>query len=72
MSQQTFMVAGLHCQSCVRAVTGALTALPAVSAVEVDLDADGASTVRVETDTALSVEQVRTALEEEGEFSVVG
>ncbi|TGD87020.1 heavy-metal-associated domain-containing protein [Mycolicibacterium sp. CH28] len=72
MSQQTFMVAGLHCQSCVRIVSEALTALPTVSGVEVDLDADGASAVRVEADADLSVEQVRAALEEEGEFSVVG
>jgi copper chaperone len=72
MSQQTFMVAGLHCQSCVRIVSEALTALPTVSGVEVDLDADGASAVRVDADADLSVEQVRAALEEEGEFSVVG
>jgi copper chaperone CopZ len=71
MSQQTFKVTGLHCQSCVRVVSGALTALPTVSAVEVDLDADGPSTVRVETVADLSVEQVRAALQEEGEFSVV-
>lgn len=72
MSQQTFKVDGLHCQSCVRAVSGALTALPSVSTVEVDLGTDGPSTVRVETEGELSLEQVRAALEEEGEFSVVG
>lgn len=69
---QTFMVTGLHCQSCVRVVSSALTALPTVSAVEVDLDAEGASTVRVEAAADLSVEQVRAALDDEGEFSVVG
>jgi Cu+-exporting ATPase len=72
MSQQTFMVTGLHCQSCVRVVSGALTELPAVSAVEVDLDAEGASTVRVETEADLSVEQVREALADEGDYTVVG
>ncbi|MBB3604694.1 copper chaperone CopZ [Mycolicibacterium sp. BK556] len=72
MSQQTFMVTGLHCQSCVRVVSGALTALPAVSGVEVDLDAQGASTVRVDTAADLSVEQVRAALADEGDYSVVG
>jgi copper chaperone CopZ len=56
----------------VRAVSGALTALPTVSSVEVDLDAEGVSTVRVEAATDLSIEQVRAALEDEGEFSVVG
>jgi copper chaperone CopZ len=72
MSQQTFMVTGMTCQHCVRAVSGALTELPSVSAVEVDLDADGASTVRVETAADLSVEQVREALADEGEYTVVG
>jgi copper chaperone len=32
------MVTGLHCQSCVRVVSGALTVLPGVGAVEVDLE----------------------------------
>jgi copper chaperone CopZ len=72
MSQQTFTVTGLHCQNCVRAVSEALTALPAVSAVEVDLDAEGESTVRVETSADLSIEQVRAALADESEFTVVG
>jgi Cu+-exporting ATPase len=72
MSQQTFMVTGLHCQSWVRVVSGALTALPTVSAVEVDLDAEGASTVRVETTADLSVEQVRAVLADEGDYTVVG
>ncbi|MCV7179048.1 heavy-metal-associated domain-containing protein [Mycolicibacterium sphagni] len=72
MSQQTFLVTGLHCQSCVRVVSGALTALPAVSAVEVDLDAEGASTVRVDAAADLSIEQVRDALADEGDYSVVG
>ncbi|WP_431239608.1 heavy-metal-associated domain-containing protein [Mycolicibacterium aichiense] len=66
----TFKVTGLHCQSCVRVVTGALTALPAVSAVDIDLDPEGASIVRVDGD--VSVEQVRDALADEGDYSVVG
>jgi copper chaperone CopZ len=67
MPQQTFMVTGLHCQSCVRVVSGALTELPGVGAVEVD----GASTVRVDTAAELSVEQVRAALADEGDYAVV-
>ncbi|KAA0112235.1 heavy-metal-associated domain-containing protein [Mycolicibacterium sp. P1-5] len=69
---QTFTVTGLHCQSCVRVVTGALTALPTVKAVEIDLDAEGASLVRVDADGDVSVEQVRTALADEGDYTVVG
>ncbi|KDE97965.1 heavy metal transporter [Mycolicibacterium aromaticivorans JS19b1 = JCM 16368] len=68
----TFKVTGLHCQSCVRVVTGALTALPAVSAVDIDLDPDGVSVVRVEVDGEVSVEQVRAALADEGDYTVVG
>ncbi|MEZ0357589.1 heavy-metal-associated domain-containing protein [Mycobacterium sp. ENV421] len=66
----TFKVTGLHCQSCVRVVSGALTALPAVSAVDIDLDPEGASIVRVDGD--VSVEQVRAALADEGDYAVVG
>ncbi len=70
MSQQTFKVDGLHCQSCVRIVSAALGALPDVSAVEVDLGEP--STVRVQAGADLTVEQVQAALDEEGEYSVVG
>jgi copper chaperone CopZ len=72
MSQQTFQVSGLHCQSCVRVVRTALGALPSVSAVEVDLGTDGPSTVRVDAGGDLTVEQVQAALSEEGDYSVVG
>jgi Cu+-exporting ATPase len=68
--QQTFSVTGLHCQSCVRIVTQTLTELPGVSAVDIDLVSDGASTVRVEAVDALSAEQVQAALAEEGDYSV--
>lgn len=70
MSEQTFKVEGLHCQSCVRVVSTALEALPAVSGVEVDLGEP--SIVRVHAAADLSVEQVQAALDEEGEYSVVG
>jgi len=71
MSRQTFAVDGLHCQSCVKTVGEALTALPAVSAVDIDLASEGPSTVRVDADTELSAEQIQAALDEEGDFSVV-
>ncbi|WP_163802860.1 heavy-metal-associated domain-containing protein [Mycolicibacterium anyangense] len=69
MSEQTFKVEGLHCQSCVRVVSAALEALPAVSGVAVDLGEP--SIVRVQADSDLSVAQVQAALDEEGEYSVV-
>ncbi|HYB83141.1 MAG TPA: heavy metal-associated domain-containing protein [Mycobacterium sp.] len=71
MSRQTFAVDGLHCQSCVKIVTEALTALPAVSAVDVELASDGPSTIRVDADTDLSAEEIQAALDEEGDYSVV-
>ena len=66
---QSFQVTGLHCQSCVRVVSGALTALPTVTAVEVALDPAGAAPVRV--DGELNIEQVRAALADE-DYTVVG
>ncbi|WP_431232739.1 heavy-metal-associated domain-containing protein [Mycolicibacterium psychrotolerans] len=66
---QTFKVTGLHCQSCVRVVTGALAALPTVSAVDIDLDPEGASIVRV--DGEVTVDQVREALADE-DYTVIG
>ena len=65
----TFTITGLHCQSCVRVVTGALAALPTVSAVDIDLDPQGASIVRV--DGEVTVDQVREALADE-DYTVVG
>lgn len=70
MAQQTFSVTGLHCQSCVRIVTQTLTALPTVSAVDIDLVSDGASTVRVESTHPLTGDQVQAALSEEGDYLV--
>lgn len=67
---QTFYVAGLHCQSCVRAITEALISLPAVSAVDVDLNAHGPSVVRVEAVEDVTVQQVQAALSEEGDYWV--
>lgn len=70
-STQTFAVTGLSCQSCVKHVTEALTALPGVSAVRVDLGADGPSTVHVEADRVLSEAEVAEALAEEGDYALV-
>ena len=68
---QTFAVTGLHCQNCVRHVTGALEALPGVHGVSVDLDPAGASAVTVEADRPLEDDEVAAALAEEGDSSLV-
>lgn len=72
MSEQTFVLDGLHCQGCVETVSHALNSLSGVSAVSVDLHTEGTSTVRISTEIALSREQVQTALTNSGNFSVVG
>ena len=68
---QTFSVAGLSCQSCVNHVTEALSALPGVEGVRIDLDPNGASAVYVEASRSLTDEEVQEALTEEGNYSLV-
>ncbi len=68
---QTFSVTGLNCQSCVKHVTGALSALEGVDGVTVELEPRGTSTVHVESSALLSHEQVQQALSEEGNYSLV-
>lgn len=71
MSEQIFAVSGMHCNSCVMGVTEALTALDPVREVTVDLDPKGASTVRVLSDSVLSVEEVHdTLVRAGGDFAV--
>ena len=72
MAEQSFAVNGLHCGGCVQTITTALTELRPVTAVRVDLNAEGTSTVHVSTNTELTREQVQAALNGEGNFSVVG
>ncbi|MCO8275628.1 cation transporter [Actinoplanes sp. TRM 88003] len=59
----TYTVTGMTCGHCVQAVTGELSALPGVDAVQVDL-ASGAVTVTSET--ALTDDAVRAAVDEAG------
>lgn len=59
----TYMVTGMTCDHCVRAVTTELVLLPGVRSVDVDL-AEGAVTVT--SDGPLDLEQVREAVDEAG------
>ena len=68
---QTFSVTGLSCQSCVNHVTEALTALPGVEGVRIDLEPKGASAVHVEASRSLSDDEVQEALTTEGNYSLV-
>jgi copper chaperone CopZ len=59
----TYTVTGMTCGHCVQAVTGELSALPGVDAVQVDL-ASGAVTVTSEA--PLEDDAVRAAVDEAG------
>jgi copper chaperone len=64
MAKTVIKVEGMSCEHCVKAVHGALTALPGVSDAAVDLDA---GTATVEYDDALvGIAEFTEAIEEEG------
>lgn len=63
METTTFTVKGMTCEHCVRSVTEELSGLPGVRDVAVDL---ASGRVVVESDTALSDEAVRAAVDEAG------
>ena len=62
----TYRVTGMTCDHCVRAVTDEVSAIPGVRDVEVDLVAGGESAVRVVSETDLSEDTVREAVDEAG------
>jgi copper chaperone CopZ len=61
--QTTYLITGMTCGHCVSAVTGELSGLPGVSAVEVDLSTGSAL---VTSDAALPLDDVRSAVDEAG------
>lgn len=71
MSKQQLHVQGMTCEHCVKAVAEELSALSGVTDVQVNLVADGESTVTVESDAPLNDEQVRAALSEAGGYQLV-
>jgi copper chaperone CopZ len=58
----------MTCGHCVQAVTGELTALPGVDAVQIDL---GSGAVTVTSEQPLTAEAVRAAVDEAGYELVV-
>jgi copper chaperone len=66
MSTETVKVTGMTCDHCVHAVSGELSALPGVTAVDVDLRPGGVSAVRVTSDAPLDREAVARAVDEAG------
>jgi copper chaperone len=66
MSVTTIQVTGMTCEHCVKAVTEELTALPSVTAVDIDLQAGAASTVTVTSTAELEPAAVEAAIDEAG------
>jgi len=62
----TFSVSGMTCSHCVSAVTEEVSALPGVSAVDIDLNAGGESRVTVISTAPLPQDAVRAAVDEAG------
>ncbi|GLP82043.1 heavy-metal-associated domain-containing protein [Mycobacterium antarcticum] len=65
---KSYAVTGMTCSHCVAAVTAELGALAGVTDVQVDLVADGTSTVTISSDAPLIAEQVVAALDEAGDY----
>jgi copper chaperone CopZ len=65
MAQETTLkVPAIHCESCVKTITGTLNALPTVEVTEADTET---KLVRVKFDeSAVSVDQIRETLDEAG------
>ena len=70
MTTKTYAVTGMTCEHCVNAVTTELGSLDGVSAVSVDLVADGNSQVTIASDRPLSEEEVIAALDEAGAYQI--
>ncbi len=60
---QTISVTGMTCQNCVRHVSQALSSLPGVRSVNVDL---GSGAARLETERELPRTELAAALDEAG------
>jgi copper chaperone CopZ len=65
---RTYLVEGMTCDHCARAVTDELGALAGVTAVAVDLVAGGSSSVHVSGEQPLTEQQVAEALDEAGDY----
>ena len=66
MSTTTVDVTGMTCGHCVTAVTTELSAIPGVTAVEVDLHAGGITPVTIVSESDLDPAAVAAAVDEAG------
>ncbi|NQX04770.1 heavy-metal-associated domain-containing protein [Rathayibacter sp. VKM Ac-2856] len=65
-SVQSFGVAGMTCEHCVRSVTEELAAYPEVDSVDISLLPDGVSTVTVGSSRPLGREDIAAAVADAG------
>ena len=72
MTSRRFLVTGMTCDHCVRAVTEELTSLDSVASVVVTLVPGGVSTVLVEAFPSLTDAEVAASLEEAGAYALAG
>ncbi len=72
MTSTTYLVTGMTCEHCVRAVTSELESVPGVRAVTVSLVPGGESAVTVSSDAPLASEAVAAALAEAGAYALAG
>ncbi len=65
MAQETTLkIPAIHCDACVRTITGTMEALPSVEVTQADTET---KLVRIQFDeSAVSVDQIREALDEVG------
>ena len=70
MSRRRYLVTGMTCDHCVRAVTQELTSLEAVEAVDITLVPGGLSTVVVEASPSLTDAEVAASLDEAGAYAL--
>jgi copper chaperone CopZ len=68
MTSVTYLVTGMTCEHCARAVSEELQALEGVSGVSVDLVPDGQSAVTVASAAPLARATVAGALDEAGDY----
>lgn len=71
MNDSTFEVTGMTCSHCVAAVTSELSALPGVTAVSVQLDPTGVSTLTLTSTELPDPIAVSAALDEAGNYQLV-
>jgi copper chaperone len=70
MTTTSYKVTGMTCEHCVHAVTSEVSALDGVSTVDVQLVANGVSTVTVTSAAPLPDAEVSAALDEAGGYQL--